>query len=112
MTYWTTVQRVAMALIFGVILVGVVLLFVPKINELRALHEERQTRQKENAQIEVGADNLRNNCERFQKDPAFVERVARDIGMVKPDEIKVIVTDPTGNTAKQREATNAPPRRR
>jgi len=100
MNYWATIYRFAWALLAALCLIGFTCIFVPKYRRARALHEQNLKVEEENRQIEGKIKDLRIRRERFASDPSFVERSAREMGMVKPDEtIFKFVSNATGSGA-------------
>lgn len=61
--------------------------FVPKIRRYQESYVKREEFRDENRRLAEEVKKLRDKQERFTSDPLFVERTAREIGMVKPDEI-------------------------
>ncbi|MBM4143717.1 MAG: septum formation initiator family protein [Lentisphaerae bacterium] len=86
MNYWVALYRFALGVLAVLALVGVVFLFLPKCSRLRALQREHMAAQEHNAALEAEIRDLQTRRERFDSEPAFVERTAREAGMLKPDE--------------------------
>jgi cell division protein FtsB len=62
------------------------------------MRTERQRLVEKNAQLQAGNIDLSRKIDRLKRDPAFIERVARqDLGMIRPDEV-IIKVDPAGGT--------------
>lgn len=81
-----TIYKFAWGLLILLCMIGLACIFVPKCQSLRALHRRKLALQEENRRAEGLIRDLRVNQERFAADSSFVERVAREGGMVKPDE--------------------------
>ena len=64
-----------------------VCVFVPKCHGIRELQRKKALLNEENRKLDQATKDLRLKRERFQSEPAFVERVAREAGMVRMDEI-------------------------
>jgi cell division protein FtsB len=77
--------------------VSLAYVFFPKLQALRELHGKKERTEARNRQIEARIAGLRRNQERFHNDPSFVERTARESGMVKPTEtVFKFATDSSG----------------
>jgi cell division protein FtsB len=86
MNYWVTLYRFACALVVLLCAVGLACVFFPKLQALRELHHKKERTEAQNRRVEARIAELRRNQERFHSDPSFVERTARESGMVKPNE--------------------------
>lgn len=73
--------------------VTLICVFLPKCHSLRELQRKKAVLQKENRETEAQIRELKLKQERFSSDPSFVERTARETGMVKPDESVVKFTN-------------------
>lgn len=103
MNFWLVVYRTAWVMLLAVVILGVVSLFLPKIRQ----NEERQRRAAEleahNRVREDQLKQLRSQQERFQSDPGYVERIAREeLGKAKPGETVFRFTDRKTNEFKPR----------
>jgi cell division protein FtsB len=98
MNYWVAIYRFAWILMCVLCAVALLCVFVPKCRSLRALHDQNVRVEEENRRIEERIRTLRVKRERFASDPSFVERTARETGMVKPDEtiFKFVSNAPVG----------------
>jgi len=88
MNYWSTVYRSAVIVAVVIVTITTIRLFVPKIQQYRESYRKRAECQEENRRIAEEAKQFRNKQERFSSDPAFVETTAREMGMIKPNEVK------------------------
>ena len=86
MNYWVALYRCAWGLLVILCAIVVACIFLPRCHRLRELQRTKIERQEENRRIEVQARELKSKQDRFHSNPAFVERTAREIGMVKPGE--------------------------
>jgi len=86
MNYWIALYRFALGLLAILVVVVLVRVFLPKCGRLRELQREKVAVEEENRAMEERTRELRTKRERFNNDPKFVERTARETGMVKPDE--------------------------
>ncbi|MBT7065100.1 MAG: hypothetical protein HN919_02265 [Verrucomicrobia bacterium] len=73
--------------LFILFTIGLVCIFLPKCHHLRQLQERKAELQAENRETEAMTRALQASQNRFSTDPAYVERIARETGMVKPDEV-------------------------
>ena len=78
---------VIVALIIGVSL------FLPRYQKLQRLQARRIQLEKDNRQIEEKVNSLAEKQRRFGSDPDFVERTAREAGMVKSNEVSYRVVN-------------------
>ena len=87
MSPWLIIYRSAWGLLLVLILIGLVFLFLPKCHSIRALQDKRGALEEEAREIAEDTRALQERRERFQSDPVFVERVAREAGMVRQNEV-------------------------
>ncbi len=98
MKFWKTLYRIA-CLLFGlVILAFVVGLFLPKLRQIRQDEKKIAALEEAIRRDEEKIRELRNQQERFQNDPAFVERIAREeLGKARPGDTIYRFSDPPEN---------------
>jgi len=77
-------SRVTWSVIVVLLTVGVVCMFLPKIAELRGLQRKQAALEASNRLAEMETRDLQDKRQRFDSDPEFVERTAREAGYVKP----------------------------
>jgi len=96
MDYWRVIYKFAWILLIVIVPVGIGCMFAPRCSNLRFLHQKRAAIAEENRRTEETTRELRARQERFLSDPLFVERVAREAGMVKSNEVvfRVAPDDP------------------
>jgi len=102
MTVTQWMYRIAFILVLVIFTIGVIILFVPKRNEYRKL---QQTRDKLVQQNELKAQQIKDlkiKQERFTTEPSFVERTAREAGMVSKDEVVYRFKDADGGSDNHR----------
>ncbi|MCE9613052.1 MAG: septum formation initiator family protein [Lentisphaerae bacterium] len=87
MNYWGVIYRFAMVLLVVLMLVGLVFIFLPPSHAIREYHKRRVDLQAENERLEAQVRELAEKQARFRTDPAFVERTAREAGMLKTNEV-------------------------
>jgi cell division protein FtsB len=87
MNAWEFVYKVAW--VFAAILcaVWVVCMFIPKIKLIGDLQTKKADLQEQVGRMESNVKDLKDKQERFATDPAFVEKTARENGMVKTNEL-------------------------
>lgn len=86
MSQWSTIYRFAWIALGVLVLIGMGFMFVPLIQEDREYQRREQALREEIRHDEERIRELRMKQERFQSDPAFVERIAHDMGLAKPNE--------------------------
>jgi cell division protein FtsB len=79
--------------LFILFTIGLICIFLPRCHHLRQLQQRKAELQAENRETEAMTRALQAKQKRFSTDPAYVERVARETGMVKPDEVVFQYTD-------------------
>ncbi len=87
LSFWDALHRAAVAVLAVLFIVGLAMVFVPRWQEYRALQRQRaeaEDRLRLHAEL---LQRLKENQERFHRDPRFVERLAHDLGMARSDEI-------------------------
>ena len=100
---WGAVYKFGWWIIGVVVVLLLVLLgFVPKFRHLSELQRKREELREEAQRQEMIAQDFRQKQERFTRDPAYVERVAKEAGMIRPDELVFRLTN------EQARATNSP----
>lgn len=86
MNYFSIIIRFALAILIVAAVAGLLLLFFPKYRSLEYLHKQRGARATEIRELETEIAELETNQRQFRSNPDFVERVARESGMVKTNE--------------------------
>ena len=87
MNYWVAIYRFAWGLLILLVVFGIVCVFLPRSHELRHYQRQRLKLEAENRELERDIHELADNQSRFQTDPAFVERTAREAGMIRTNEV-------------------------
>jgi len=93
--YWTMTYRFAWLVLVLLVVIGLACVFIPKFREMNDLRQRRDDLQREGRATEAATRELRVKRERFSSDPRYVERVAKEAGMVKPGEIVFKFTNDT-----------------
>ena len=86
MSYWVVVYRFAIVLVAIFVVFALICLFLPKCHRYQELQRRKLALSESNAKMESRVRQLESNQTRFETDPEFVERVARQQGMAKPGE--------------------------
>lgn len=86
MNFWVLVYRFAWMIVIASCVVAIVCVFLPKTHNYQTLQQRKEGLEQGNAQMESRVHQLQKKQKRFQSDPAFVERVAREQGMAMPGE--------------------------
>ena len=74
------------------LVIGICLL-LPRYNKLQRLQSKRTQLEQDNRQIDDKITDLADKERRFENDPAFVERTARESGMIKSNEVSYRVVN-------------------
>ncbi len=94
--YWNMILRGAMTIAAGMLVVGAVLMFLPKVRQMHAYEETRDTLQ-QRIDVTVAAEKeLKEKQRRFQTDPVFVEKVAHEVGYARQGETIFHFPEETG----------------
>ena len=95
MNYWVVIYRFAWLVLVVLIVIGLVCIFVPKFHQLDELQRTRAELRDDVQRTEERTRDLKIRQERFSSDPAYVERVAKEAGLIKPDEVVFKFTNDT-----------------
>jgi cell division protein FtsB len=87
MNLWRAIYRFSWIALVVLIAISLVCAFLPKCHQLRELQRQKAQLEAENRQAAAQTQELQAKEGRFRSDAAFVERVAKENGMLKPDEI-------------------------
>jgi cell division protein FtsB len=85
-SYWVTLYRLAWGVLLALFLVVLTCIFLPKCREHRQLQKTKASLTESNQQKEADIRALVDKQQKFRTDPAFVERTAREAGLIKPNE--------------------------
>ena len=86
MNRWVAIYRFSWVLLLLLCVLGSLCMFLPKCRQLSTLRERRAELEAESRRLEEEIHSIRMRRRRFAEDPSFVERTAREEGMVKSDE--------------------------
>lgn len=87
MSYWTLIYRFAWMMLAVLFITGSGFIFLPRYQEFKELQRREAVLLEEIRHKEDTLRALRIKQERFRNDPEFVERIAHDIGMARPNEV-------------------------
>jgi cell division protein FtsB len=87
MNCWEIIYKVSWIVLAILCAVCVVCMFKPKMRLMDSLQTKTADMREQKAQLEAGIRDFEEKRERFNNDPAFVEQTAREIGMVKTNEV-------------------------
>lgn len=95
MSFWHYVYRVAYGLLILLVTIGLISLFYPQYRQYRG-YKEREDELREQIRMEQELiQALKRKQEKFDHDPRFVEQIAHEVGLARPDEtIYKFVDDP------------------
>jgi cell division protein FtsB len=99
MSAWSLIYRICWSLLTVLVLIGMVCVFMPKCRSLANLRTTRAAIEQSNGKLVADIRDLRIRQERFTSEPAYVERTAREIGMVRPNETVYMFTNATAQAA-------------
>ncbi len=97
---WLRLQSLGFFIFAGVVVVGLVLLYVPLVQQQRALQQELRRLEQELARQEAVERQHRIEIEALKTDREFVERTARDkLNLARPNETIFRFEPPTNTPA-------------
>lgn len=95
MSHWVVIYRFAWITLTLLVLIGIGFMFMPLVQQDREAQRREATLKEEIRMDEERIRQLKIQQERFETDPAFVERIAHEMGLARPDEtIFRFVDDP------------------
>ena len=99
--YWNMILRGAISVIAGMLLFGVLLMFLPKVKQMQGYQTTRDTLQ-DQIEVTVTAEKeLKEKQRRFMSDPAYVEKVAHEVGYARKGEMIYHFPEETGTNDSQ-----------
>ena len=95
--YWNLINRIVLAAISLMAVVGVVLAFAPKVKQMQAYQQTRDTLQ-QRIDVTIAAEKeLKDKQQQFLNDPVYVERVAHAVGYARKGETIYHFPEETGS---------------
>ena len=96
--YWNLINRIVLIAISLMATVGVVLAFTPKIKQIQAYQNTSEVLQ-QRLDVTLAAErDLKEKQHRFLNDPAYVARVAHEVGYAREGEMIYHFPEETGGT--------------
>ena len=95
--YWNLINRVVLVAISVMAGVGIVLAFTPKVKQIQAYQNTRDTLQQRIEVTVIAERDLKEKQRRFRTDPSYVERVAHEVGYARKDEMIYHFPEETGS---------------
>jgi len=94
--------RILTVLLFILILGAIATLFLPKTNHLKNMQKQKAMLEAENKETERKINEIKQMQEKFNTDPAFVERIGREkMGLVKSNEMIFRLSETTNSREQQ-----------
>lgn len=94
--YWNLINRIVLVAISLMATVGIVLAFTPKIRQIQAYQNTSEMLQQRIDVTLTAERELKEKQRRFLNDPAYVERVAHEVGYAHEDEMIFHFPEETG----------------
>lgn len=108
MNIWTAIYRTAVVASFGLLAAVAALGIVPKWRAMQDYRRRKEDLERQLAIEEELTKLLRQKQERFRTDPRFVERIARDLGLARSNEVLYrVVRETAGDRATNRVGNSA-----
>ncbi len=95
--YWNLINRIVLAAIGVMAIVGVALAFAPKVKQMQTYQNTRDTLQH---RIDIAVSDereLKEKQRRFLSDPAYIEKVAHEVGYARKGEMIYHFPEATGS---------------
>jgi len=102
MDFWKLIYRFSWTLLAVLVVIGLGLVFAPRLREITRLRVEKEAVEAENLALKAQIGDMRERQRRFTSEPSYVERTAREIGMVRPGETVYIFTNAVGTREQDR----------
>ena len=96
MDFWKLIYRFSWSLLAVLVVIGLGLVFAPRLREITRLRGEKEALEAENLALKGQIGDMRERQRRFTTEPSYVERTAREIGMVRPGETVYVFTNEAG----------------
>ena len=94
--YWNLINRIVLAAITVMAVIGIVLAFTPKVKQMQAYQNTRDTLQQRIDLTVASEREIKENIQRFRSDPAYVKKVAHEVGYASKDEVIYHFPEETG----------------
>ena len=84
--YWNLINRIVFVAIVLMALVGGMMAFLPKVRQMQK-YQDRRDELQQRIEIKLAEEkDLKDRQQRFLTDPAYIERVAHEVGYARKDE--------------------------
>ena len=101
MNFWVFIYRIALVAVGILVIIGVIFMFLPQIEQQRELQRKEAQLQEEVRLKEELLQHLKRQQERLRSDPRFIEKIAREeFGLAKPGETVFKFVDEEPHTGK------------
>lgn len=107
--YWNKIYRYVAGAVFGLVIIGVILAFLPKVTQFSSYQKTRNELEEDIRNKEKSIKELRIKQERFGSDKYFVQQIAHEIGFAHEDETIYQFNDKTLSNAPTIEPRKATP---
>jgi len=87
MSGWNFLLRILTVVLLLLVIAGLTVLFLPKTNQLKKMQKQKTALEQENRETERKISELKEMQHQFNSDPSFVERMAREAGLMKSNEV-------------------------
>jgi cell division protein FtsB len=94
--YWNLINRIVLVAIAIMAGVGVVLAFTPKVKQMQSYQQTLDDLEQRIEITETAEKEMKENIRRFKTDPAYVEKVAHEVGYARDDETIYHFPEETG----------------
>ena len=94
--YWNLINRIVLVAIAIMAGVGVVLAFTPKVKQMQSYQQTLDDLEQRIEITETAEKEMKENIRRFKTDPAYVEKVAHEVGYARTNETIFHFPEETG----------------
>ena len=86
MNFWVIVYRFSWVTLVAMVFFGIIIMSVPQFRQYQEYQRREQALQEQIQQERETLKHLKEKQERFKSDPRFVEMIAHEKGLAKPEE--------------------------
>jgi len=101
MSVWRVIYRVAMVVVVVLIVIATFFLLTPPAQTMCQHYRTKVQLMEETDRLKADIQDLAEKQRRFRSDPAFVERTAREAGMVKSNEVIYKLEEANADTGRR-----------
>jgi len=95
---WTKIYRLSWILLVVILIISIICLYLPKCRQLRRMQKEKSAKIEANRIKQNSITEHKAWQDKFETDPSFVEKTARESGMVKENEYVFKFTNGSSET--------------